>query len=77
MRISNGIDRVLDSKATSLAVFAIMGASKLVSDYTEAPEEKKDTILFRDSMILGGSALGVGVYELGKRGVVNNKFIQK
>jgi hypothetical protein len=76
MRISSGFDRILDSKASSIAVFAIMGASKLVSDYSEAPEDKKDTILLRDSLILGGSALGVGAYEMAKRGACS-KFVQK
>lgn len=77
MSISGNINRVLDSKAAGIAVFALTGTGKLVSDYKEAPENKKDFVLLRDGLILGGSAIGVGAYEfsagrLRKSKILNN-----
>ena len=58
------INKILDSRATGLAVFAISGAAKLVSDYKTTPENKKNFVLAQDSIILGGTAVGVGIYSL-------------
>jgi len=76
MGISGNINRVLDSKTAGMAVFALTGAGKLVSDYKEAPEGNKDFILLRDGLILGGSALGVGAYEFVTRKAVKSKTVQ-
>jgi hypothetical protein len=60
-----------------MSVFALTGVGKLASDYKEAPDNKKDFVLLRDSLILGGSAVGVGVYELGANRVRNSKHVKK
>ncbi len=75
--VSNGLNRILDSKATGVAVFALTGAGKVVSDYKEAPDNKKDIILLRDGLVLGGSALGVGLYELSSAKLVKSNTVKK
>lgn len=74
--VSGIMNRILDSKITGLTVFALTGTGKLVSDYKEAPENRKDFVLLRDSLILGGSALGVGLYELSSMKLAKSKTVQ-
>lgn len=76
MKVSFNIDKIIDSRATGLFVFGVTGAAKLASDYKKAPETEKDFTLLRDSLILGGTALGVGMYGLARSGVMKNRKIQ-
>ena len=76
MKVSFDTKKIIDSRATGLFVFGVTGVSKLASDYKNAPENKKDFVLLRDSLILGGTALGVGAYSLARNGVMKNKQLQ-
>ncbi len=71
------LNKVLDSKITGLLVFGTTGTAKMVSDYKKASDSEKDIVLTRDSLILGGTALAVGVYELSKGKIINNSFLAK
>ena len=64
MGVTFDVNKILDSRATGLFVFGVTGVAKLASDYKKAPENKKDFVLLRDSLILGGTAVGVGLYGL-------------
>lgn len=70
------LNKVLDSKITGLLVFGVTGSAKMVSDYKKAPDAEKDIVLTRDSLILGGTALAVGAYELSKGKIINNTFLK-
>ena len=63
MGMSVNLNKIVDSKVVGMSVFALTGVGKLVSDYKNAPDDKKDFVLLRDSLILGGSAMGVVGYE--------------
>lgn len=76
MGISVNLNKIVDSKVAGVGVFALTGVGKLVSDYKKAPDDKKDFVLLRDSIILGGSAMGVVGYEYTTRKLGKNKFIQ-
>ena len=76
MSISGNLNTLLDSKVTGLLVFGITGAAKVASDYKNAPENKKDFVVLRDSIILGGTALGVGAYSLAHGKVVKNQSVK-
>ena len=76
MGMSVNLNKIVDSKVVGMSVFALTGVGKLVSDYKNAPDDKKDFVLLRDSLILGGSAMGVVGYEYASRKLTKNKFIQ-
>lgn len=76
MTCSVKINRILDSKLTGVVVFGVTGLAKLASDYKNAPETNKDFVLLRDSLILGGTAVGVGAYGLASSKIAHSKAIK-
>lgn len=74
--MSVSLGKILDSKAAGIAVFTVSGLGKLASDYTKAPDDKKEYTLLRDSLILGGSALGVMGYEGRAKRLLKSKFFK-
>lgn len=75
--VSININKILDSKWTGLAVFGATGVAKMASDYKNAPDSNKNFVLLRDSLILGGSAVGVGAYQLATSKMLCKKNIGK
>jgi len=75
--VSINVNKILDSKATGLIVFGITGAAKMASDYKGAPDDNKNFVLVRDSLILGGAALGIGAYHLATSKLLCRKNINK
>lgn len=72
-----GINKIIDSKVTAFSVFGVTGFAKVVSDYNKANEEQKGFVLARDSIILGGTTLGIGLYSLAKGQLLKKNLFPK
>ena len=44
MGMSVNLNKIVDSKVVGMSVFALTGVGKLVSDYKNAPDDKKDFV---------------------------------
>ncbi|MGN1153380.1 MAG: hypothetical protein ACI4S3_05070 [Candidatus Gastranaerophilaceae bacterium] len=59
----SSINQILNAKSTGMFLFGITGAYKVLTDYKNAPQEEKKSVLLRDSAILAGSAAGMIAYS--------------
>ncbi len=76
MGIFGNFNKIVDSRAAGLIVFGVTGTAKVVSDYKNAPDNKKDFVLLRDSLILGGTALGVGAYSIAHGQIIKSPTVK-
>ena len=74
MGLVNQVNHVLTSTNTSIFLFSTTGAYKIMHDYKNASQEEKKSVLLRDCVILGGSALGIAGYTVGKANFAKSGF---